>query len=300
MTRGTVPAFIGLRDRRPVRGARSTRCCVSGSRPRCCPAAPWSGRSRSRARRFAGWRPSTWSMRRCSSAARATWRARSTGSRPRPSAGPVPARRRSERRRQVIAGARRACPAAHRPGVAARGRCLARCTDAAGAEADRGARRSAVAAGIPPPRTARRAALPELPRRPKSRPRWPRSARATKQRLRSCAALDRIGLETEARRPRASLRADLLLVVDQLDDLFGADVSAADRAAFARLLRALVASERVWVVATLRAALYELFLGEGDLEALKACGRRLRPRPAGPRGARRDRPQAGGSGRPRL
>ena len=68
------------------------------------------------------------------------------------------------------------------------------------------------------------------------------------------------------------MRADLLLVVDPLDDLFGADVSAADRAAFAGLLRALVASGRVWVVATLRAALYERFLAENDLAALKQAG----------------------------
>ena len=66
--------------------------------------------------------------------------------------------------------------------------------------------------------------------------------------------------------------ADLLLVLDPLDDLFGADVSAADRAGFARLLRALVASGRVWVVATLRAALYERFLAEDDLAALKQAG----------------------------
>ena len=77
--------------------------------------------------------------------------------------------------------------------------------------------------------------------------------------------LDRIGADGE-------VRADLLLVVDPLDDLFGADISAADRVAFAALLRALVASGRVWVVATLRAALYERFLAEADLAALKAAG----------------------------
>lgn len=86
-------------------------------------------------------------------------------------------------------------------------------------------------------------------------------------------ALDRIGADEQARggfeRP---LRADLLLVVDPLDDLFGTDVPAADRAAFAGLLRALVASERIWVVATLRAALYEPFLREDDLKALKEWG----------------------------
>jgi WD40 repeat protein len=83
-------------------------------------------------------------------------------------------------------------------------------------------------------------------------------------------ALDRVGADGNSNeRP---LRADLLLVVDPLDDLFGADVSAADRTAFAGLLRALVASGRVWVVATLRAALYERFLAENDLATLKQAG----------------------------
>ncbi len=85
------------------------------------------------------------------------------------------------------------------------------------------------------------------------------------------SALDRIGVDAQDGRERP-VRADLLLVIDPLDDLFGADVSAADRAAFAGLLRALVASRRVWVVATLRAALYERFLAEDDLAALKQAG----------------------------
>jgi eukaryotic-like serine/threonine-protein kinase len=79
-------------------------------------------------------------------------------------------------------------------------------------------------------------------------------------------ALDR-GREGEG-----AARAALLLVVDPLDDLFAADVTAAERAAFAAALRQLVASERVWVVATLRAAFYEACLAESDLKALKDAG----------------------------
>src|SRR5262245_1112799 len=66
--------------------------------------------------------------------------------------------------------------------------------------------------------------------------------------------------------------AALLLAVDPLDDLFAADLSAADRVAFPRLLRSLVASGRVWVLATLRTALYVQFVADDDLRALKDAG----------------------------
>jgi tetratricopeptide (TPR) repeat protein len=68
------------------------------------------------------------------------------------------------------------------------------------------------------------------------------------------------------------IRAQLLLVIDQLDDLFGPDVTAAERTAFARLLRGLIATGRIWIVATLRGALYEKFLNEPDLKAMKDSG----------------------------
>lgn len=86
-------------------------------------------------------------------------------------------------------------------------------------------------------------------------------------------ALDRVG---EAQRARGGfdrpVRVDLLLVVDQLDDLFASNVADVDRAQFAKLLAALIATGRVWVVATLRAALYEPFLEEEALKALKDSG----------------------------
>jgi WD40 repeat protein len=86
-------------------------------------------------------------------------------------------------------------------------------------------------------------------------------------------ALDRVGAVEQARGGlQRTVRADLLLVVDQLDDLFAADVPAADRAAFSQVLRALVLSGRVWVVATLRGALYERFLQQADLKSLKDAG----------------------------
>jgi tetratricopeptide (TPR) repeat protein len=68
------------------------------------------------------------------------------------------------------------------------------------------------------------------------------------------------------------IRASLLLAVDQLDDLFAADVSAADRSQFAKALVALISTGRVWVVATLRAALYEQFLEESAFKFLKDTG----------------------------
>jgi eukaryotic-like serine/threonine-protein kinase len=86
-------------------------------------------------------------------------------------------------------------------------------------------------------------------------------------------ALERV---SEAERTRQGysrqLRAQLLIVVDQLDELFGPDVTQDQRGAFARLLTALIETGRVWLLATLRADLYERFLAEPDLVALKTNG----------------------------
>lgn len=96
-------------------------------------------------------------------------------------------------------------------------------------------------------------------------------------------ALDRVG---EAQRARGgfdrALRVDLLLVVDQLDDLFASHVGDEDRAQFAAVLAALLATQRAWVVATLRAALYERFLEEPGLKALKDGGADYDLAPPGP------------------
>jgi hypothetical protein len=78
------------------------------------------------------------------------------------------------------------------------------------------------------------------------------------------------------------VRTDLLLVVDQLDDLFADDVAEQDRIQFANVLAALAATGRVWVVATLRAVLYERFLKEDSFKALKDKGASYDLAPPGP------------------
>ena len=85
--------------------------------------------------------------------------------------------------------------------------------------------------------------------------------------------LDRIGAEARiAQGYERAVRVDLVLLVDQLDELFGAAVTPGERAAFAAIVRRLVESGRVWVLATLRADLYQPFLAEPDLLALKSGG----------------------------
>ncbi len=96
-------------------------------------------------------------------------------------------------------------------------------------------------------------------------------------------ALERIA---EVERDRGGferrVQINLLLVIDQLDNLFAADVAPEQRTNFARLLRALTASGRIWIVATLRAALYEPFLNESDLKTLKDAGAEYDLAPPGP------------------
>jgi conflict system STAND superfamily ATPase/WD40 domain-containing protein len=72
----------------------------------------------------------------------------------------------------------------------------------------------------------------------------------------------------------ASDGATVLLVIDALDDLFAVDIAAQARTEFAGTLRALADTGRVWVVATLRTALYEYFLKQADLKALSDAGAR--------------------------
>ncbi len=68
------------------------------------------------------------------------------------------------------------------------------------------------------------------------------------------------------------LHANLLILVDQLENLFAADVSDDQRSAFARLIFALCATRRVWVVATLRSDIYPRVITPGDFLALKDAG----------------------------
>jgi tetratricopeptide (TPR) repeat protein len=74
----------------------------------------------------------------------------------------------------------------------------------------------------------------------------------------------------------------LALLVDQFEELFARGVSDAERAAFAESLRQLIATGRVWTIATLRADLYELLLKQPALKALKETGANLDLGPPGP------------------
>jgi tetratricopeptide (TPR) repeat protein len=78
------------------------------------------------------------------------------------------------------------------------------------------------------------------------------------------------------------LRARLLIVVDQLDELFASDVTPQQRKAFAQLLSVLAGTGYVWLLATLRADLYERFLAEPALVALKSAGAAYDLIPPGP------------------
>ena len=83
------------------------------------------------------------------------------------------------------------------------------------------------------------------------------------------------GIEQTAREKEGydrAVKVALLLVVDQLDELFAADIGDDMRARFTQLLGLLARSGRVWVIATLRADLFEHFLSEKDLKQLKDDG----------------------------
>jgi WD40 repeat protein len=89
----------------------------------------------------------------------------------------------------------------------------------------------------------------------------------------------------DAQRERHSNQAPkpaLVLLVDQFEELFAQGVNDAEREAFAESLRQLIATGRVWVVATLRADLYELLLKQPVLKALKETSASLDLGPPGP------------------
>jgi tetratricopeptide (TPR) repeat protein len=64
----------------------------------------------------------------------------------------------------------------------------------------------------------------------------------------------------------------LVLVVDQLDNLFASDLPALDCERFAGLLTNFSTTGRVWIVATLRAAFYERYLAETAFQTLRDGG----------------------------
>ena len=95
-------------------------------------------------------------------------------------------------------------------------------------------------------------------------------------------ALARVA-ETERRKQQADqpLRAGLMLLVDQLEELFANALGDDERAAFAEALKQLLASSRVWCVATLRADLYELLLKQPVLKEMKETAATLDLGPPG-------------------
>jgi eukaryotic-like serine/threonine-protein kinase len=92
-------------------------------------------------------------------------------------------------------------------------------------------------------------------------------------------ALDRVG-EAERRRTGADhdLKAALILLVDQLENLFGSD----GQKPFSRALRGLVASGRVWLLTTMRSDRYADLQVDPELLTLKRNGATYDLPPPGP------------------
>jgi WD40 repeat protein len=89
-------------------------------------------------------------------------------------------------------------------------------------------------------------------------------------------ALSRVAKKAQCERHADSeLRSALVLLVDQLEELFGQAVGDADSTAFTENLKQLVEKRVVWCIATLRADLYELMLNQPGLIALKEAGASL-------------------------
>ena len=227
------------------------------------------------------------------------------GTRP---AVPPPGRR--ERGRQIILGPRRPCAADYRARRRPDCGSVARSGDAPERGAGRSDHELGERASSTPSRTFPRTS--GVVRRP-----CRKSPEAITHPRRTGAAVCRSGIggeragDTCARacqpRPngsgrvsRAKFAAQLLIVVDQLDELFAPDVTPDQRGVFARLLVALGQTGDVWLLATLRADLYERFLAEPALFALKTSGDGLRSFAARASGTCRDRAQARGSGRARV
>lgn len=87
------------------------------------------------------------------------------------------------------------------------------------------------------------------------------------------AVLDGLGREEqESERRGRPVRVDLVLVVDQLDELFAPTLAEEQRDGFVAALSALLATGRIWIAATLRADLYAAMLAHQGLKALKETG----------------------------
>lgn len=78
--------------------------------------------------------------------------------------------------------------------------------------------------------------------------------------------------ERARRKTGLRLRANLLLLVDQLENIFAAELDEGARSAFARLLFALAATRRIWIIATLRSDILPRLITPGAFLALKDAG----------------------------
>lgn len=126
---------------------------------------------------------------------------------------------------------------------------------------------------IPAEEEGRPEALPELAKSSHKTPQRLAAALAAADAASVVWALDKIAEEAKAKEGYdRAVRADLLLVIDQLDELFAADVNETERDAFARALAALAATGQVWVAATLRTDLYERLQQSPALLELKQRG----------------------------
>jgi len=131
-------------------------------------------------------------------------------------------------------------------------------------------------ADLPPEKEGRGPALPEMAEGDfkTSAPLAPVLAHADASALAPILnALDLVAHRTqESERFGRPVRCDLVLLVDQLDELFAASVVAETRTRFAELMVRLVSTGRVWIVATPRADLYAAMLDTPALKAAKNKG----------------------------
>jgi eukaryotic-like serine/threonine-protein kinase len=96
-------------------------------------------------------------------------------------------------------------------------------------------------------------------------------------------ALQRVGAAAQHdRHADRPLQSALVLLVDQFEEVFAKEVSDSDRAAFVESLKQVANTRRVWIVATLRADLYELVVKEPTLKDLKEAGASFDLGPPGP------------------
>ena len=95
-------------------------------------------------------------------------------------------------------------------------------------------------------------------------------------------ALERAGAAAQQERHTdRSLRPALVLLVDQFEEVFAKGVSDVRRAAFAEILKQLIATRRIWMVVTLRADFYDLLIKDPVLKSLKEAGASLDLGPPG-------------------